>query len=701
MNVLQILPQLNYGGVEVGTVDLAQALIERGHKACVISAGGELVGRLIKMGVQHYELPVHAKSLKTLAMIQKVRAIIVKEGIDIVHARSRIPAWIAYFAIRNTDAKFVTTCHGYYSKHLLSTIMGWGEKVIVISRAIGRHMIDDFGVLPERITLIHRGIDLSKYSFDKAKYDAGWLRGKEKIIIANIGRLTPIKGHEYFIKAIHLVSHHFPQIEAWIVGGASKRHTKYVDRLKILVDKLGMNTVVKFVGVEKNIPELLKKVDLLVLSTTYPEGFGRVIIEAGASGVAVVATKVGGVTDIVDDGKHGLLVPPRDEIKMSNAIVHMLQHHTLTRTCVLNLRKKVESVFTVKTMIDNTLRVYGDVRHQRRILVIKLGAFGDIVLAIPSLRMIRKKFPKAYIAVLIDADFILCLENCPYIDEIIPFKRKDKKRQFIQMKNLIKKLRRYSFDISVDFQNNKKTHLIAFLAGISSRYGYKRDMFGSLLTHRVGSFSDPLPPVQHQFRVLSLLGVSQYDERLELWPQKEDLHYIDTIFSGAWISQKQKKVGLILGASKRWYTKRWPTENFVILSRRLIEELGCRVVLIGDLNSKKERDLFFTTRNNEVLDMIGSTTITQLVALIAKLDCIVCGDTAPLHIASAMKTKIVALFGPTDPRRHMPPGTNHKVLRRNLACAPCYKEQCSCEYRCMREINVEDVFQAVKGQLGL
>ena len=702
MKILQILPQLNYGGVEIGTIDLARALIERGHKAYVISAGGELVGQLIKMGAHHIELPVHKKSLQSLTLIHKIRSIIEKEGIDIVHARSRVPAWIAYFATRNSHAKFITTCHGYYSKHFMSTIMGWGERVIVISRAIGRHMIDDFGVIPERVTLIHRGIELKKYTFDDKRYDPERIQSKEKCIIANIGRLTPIKGHEYFIKAIHLASHQYPQIEAWIIGGGSKSKRKYEERLKVLVEKLGMNNTIKFFCVEENITAQLKKVDLLVLSTTHPEGFGRVIVEAGASGIAVVATKVGGVPDIIDDGKHGLLVPPQDEYKMSDAILKVVRDRSLARTLAFNLQKKVENAFTVKQMIDKTMSVYEDVKAERRILVIKIGALGDIILAIPSLRMIRKKYPKGFIAVLVDSTLTACLAQCPYIDEIIPFKRKDKTNRIQQMRIIVKKLRQYSFDVSVDFQNTMKTHGMAFLAGIPSRYGYRRGMCGTLLTHGVGSFRDPLPPVQHQFRILSLLGISELDERLELWPQEEDYQYIDTIFNSTWVSPDQKKVGLVLSASWRWQTKKWPIDYFVSLSEKLIRDLGCVIILIGDEQCREERDQLRARIKSQIVDMIGRTTIMQLAALMSRINCVVSSDTAPLHVASAMNTKIVSLFGPTDPRRHMPPGAHHKVLRRNLACSPCYEERCpEHHHRCMKEISVDEVYGAVKTQLEL
>jgi lipopolysaccharide heptosyltransferase II len=701
VKILQILPQLNCGGVEVGTIDLAQALIARGHRAYVISAGGELVPRLIKMGAHHYELPVDKKSFKTLATIGTIRGIIEKERIDIVHARSRVPAWVAYLATRPTNAKFVTTCHGYYSKHLMSTIMGWGERVIVISRAVGRRMIDDFHVLPERIRLIHRGVDTEMYGYDNQRYSKKRLKAKERFIIANIGRLTPIKGHEYFIRAIHLLSHQYPQIEAWIVGGSSKRKAKYCEQLKVLVAKLGMTNNVKFMGVEDNVPELLKKVDMLVLSTTYPEGFGRVIIEAGASGVAVVATKVGGVPDIIEDGVHGLLVSPQDEYKMSEAMVRIMHDPGLAHTLAANLRKKVEKFFTVEQMIDKTIAVYEEVRQTKRILVIKLGAFGDIVLAVPSLRMIRKKYPQAFIAVLVDAGLTATLEQCPYIDEVIPFKRHDKRTPIRTLNMLAKKLRKYSFDISVDFQNTTKTHLVAALAGIPARYGYKRGLFGRFLTHGVGSFDDPLAPVAHQFRVLNLLGVTECDERLELWPQEDEKRYIRCQLDQDWIKNAARRVGFVLGASTRWQSKKWPLEYYLDLAERLVRDCNCVVILIGDETASDDRDHFLMRSKVKVLDLIGKTSMAQLVALMGSLDCLVCGDTAPLHVATAMNTKTVCLFGPTDPRRHVPSGGKNSVLRRNLSCAPCYEEQCKEDHRCMREITVDEVFDTLLKQLGI
>ncbi|HNV87201.1 MAG TPA: glycosyltransferase, partial [Candidatus Omnitrophota bacterium] len=150
MKILQMLPALRSGGVETGTVDVARALKKMGHEVFVMSSGGGMVKELVKAGIPHITLPVHRKALTSLLLVKTVRDFIVRNRIDIVHARSRVPAWIGFLAARRTGAVFVTTCHGYYSTHAMSRVMGWGKEVIVISKIIGKHMQEDFGVPPER-----------------------------------------------------------------------------------------------------------------------------------------------------------------------------------------------------------------------------------------------------------------------------------------------------------------------------------------------------------------------------------------------------------------------------------------------------------------------------------------------------------------------------------------------------------------------
>src|SRR6185503_19525444 len=187
MRILQILPEMNVGGVETGTVDLAKYYVQNGHQSFVMSNGGRLVEDLERSGTRHFALPVHKKNIFKMArLIRKVRKIIVDNKIDIVHARSRVPAWIAYFACRGTDASFITTCHGYYMNRFFSQIMGWAKFIIVPSEVIGRHMIDDYHVPAEGIRRIPRSVDLDRFAGVKRHK-----KNDQSKTVAIVGRITP------------------------------------------------------------------------------------------------------------------------------------------------------------------------------------------------------------------------------------------------------------------------------------------------------------------------------------------------------------------------------------------------------------------------------------------------------------------------------------------------------------------------------
>ncbi|MDP3921581.1 MAG: lipopolysaccharide heptosyltransferase II [Candidatus Omnitrophota bacterium] len=696
MKVLQVLPSLDVGGVERGVIDLARAMRKRGEEIVVISSGGALVAQLHKMGVTHYALPVHRKSLFSLALVPRIARIIQREHVDVVHARSRVPAWLAWLAARQTQTPFVTTCHGYYSNHLLSRVMGWGKRVIVISRIIGRHMIDDFGVSPERIRLIHRGLDLQHFTHRPI------VKRTPRIFrILNIGRLSPIKGQLEFLRAVHLLRRDLQQIEVCLVGSEGKGKHKYTELLKQTVRQLGLEACVKFLGTRRDIPELLRGADLLVLSTLVPEAFGRVVIEAGAVGCPVVSTRVGGVLDIIDEGENGRLVPPGDPEAMAAAMFDSLTSVEQSTRLAENLRKKVENNFTLDQLVDKTIAVYDEVKKEKKILVIKLGAMGDVILAVPSLRMLRERFPDASISVLVDKKFAPLLKGCPYIQEVIPVERRRFPR-LLYLLRLAKSLRREGYDASVDLQNSKWTHLLAFLAAIPERFGFRRGHFGFLLNRPDRFFRVAEPPVKNQYRILSKVGVQKWDDRLELWPDAKSEKKVDEVLEEFLKdSNSSRLVGFVLGSSPKWLTKRWPLENFKALARRLQESENTRVVLIGSAEDGEIADQFLAGETAHVLNMVGKTSSRELIPLVKRLDVLVTGDTAPLHVASAVGTDIVALFGPTDPKRHMPPGNNHVVINRRLACQPCYRGTCSNEedLACLRQISIEEVFNAVRKKL--
>lgn len=690
MNILQVLPELHVGGVETGTVDLAKYLVKLGHKAVVVSNGGELVKRLESCGGIHYQLPVHKKSIPSmLRTIPKLVEIIKKEEIDIIHARSRVPAWIAYFANRKTGRVFITTCHGYYTKHFFSYVMGWAKRVIVLSNVIGRHMIDDFGVPHERIRLVPRSVDLERFRFIRPD-----TKRKEEFNVGIIGRLTPIKGHLYFIKAMAKVARSIPHLKIWIVGDVQSSKESYKEQIQILTRRLGLWHCTQFLGTQRDIPAILTNLDLLVMATTTQEAFGRVIIEAQAAGVPVVATKVGGVIDIIEEAKTGLLVPPADPAAMAEAALKVFKDPPLATKMAEAAYEKVKRLYNIERMVNSTLEVYQDAMKSHKILMIKLSSVGDVILSAPAIRAVREKFPGSKISVLVGEESKDFLLSCPYIDELLVCDLKNKDKGIRGLLSLGERLRKYDFDMVIDLQNNRKSHLLAFLSGCLKRYGYDNKKLGFLLSYRIKDEKSAVDPVTHQFRVLKMLDIALENPLLEFWPSKEDQEYVDEFLKSEWISPNQRIVGINISSSQRWLTKNWPLQHII----KLCEELGrwdVRVVITG---MEKDLDLanllVNAVKGAKPINACAKTTINQLACLIKRCSVYISTDSAPLHIAAGVGTPLVALFGPTDHRRHFPPAKESVVITRGLLCSPCYKSKCR-HTNCMESIRPEEVLKAV------
>ncbi|MFH1854409.1 MAG: GT4 family glycosyltransferase PelF [Candidatus Omnitrophota bacterium] len=694
MNILQILPRLDVGGVETGTVDISKELVKRGHNVLVVSNGGRLVKELIDSGARHIKLPVHEKSIFTvIKMVKRLRYIIKEERVNIIHARSRVPAIIAFFAARHTETVFITTAHGYYSTHLLSRVMGWSKYVIVASSIIGRHMIEDFGVPREKIRFIPRGVDLEKFKFKPIDPSSG----KTEYKIGVIGRITPIKGHRFFLQAIARVVRMFPRVKVIIVGDAPQDKPEYRDHLKSLVKKLDIERFVEFLGSRHDMPEIMSELDLLVLPSIGQEAFGRVIIEAGASGVPVIATRIGGAVDIIEDGKTGLLVKPGDIMEMVDSIIRLLKDRHLARDMVIEARKKVEKEYSLTRMAEDTVKLYEEAYSKKKILIIKIGAIGDVILSVPSIKAIRNNFPETFISVLVGIESRHVLKKCPYIDEVILYDRKEKDKGLRGLIKIGGILKHKAFDISIDLQNNRASHLMAWIGNIPQRFGYSNRKMGFLVNNKLKYLKINSGPVEGQFRILKKAGINTAgaSKRMEIWPGREDFLYIDKFLKDEWIGENQTIAGINIGGS--WETKRWPLKCFARLSDMLAAK-DIRVVVTG---SKSESGLAGELRQMtkaKIANAAGRTNVTQLAALIKRCKVYVTGDSAPMHIASAMGIDFIALFGPTDPRRHFEPVDKGVVIRKEVSCGPCYKAICN-KKTCMEKISVDEVYRLIMGRM--
>lgn len=695
MNILQILPSLDVGGVETGTIDLARHLVAQGHKAITVSSGGRLVRELDKIGARHYNLPVGKKSpLNVIKMIGKLAEIIKREDIDIIHARSRVPALIAYFACKKTGRIFITTAHGYYKKHSLSSVMGWGRFVIVASNIMAKHMVHNFGVPYDRVRLIPRGVDLAKFKFrDPSAYRS------QAFTIGMVSRITHLKGHADFIKAVSILSRQIPNLKAIIVGNAPKE--KYKEDLELLIRRLGLSETIEFIPATQDVPAVMRGMDVLVSATITPEAFGRVIMEAQASGVPVVSTKVGGVVDIIEDGKTGLLCMSQNPKDMAEKVMRLYKDKTLWTSLAEEGRRYVESNLNLEKMTEKTIGLYKEALKVQNILVIKISAIGDVILSIPSLKAIRAKYPSAFIKVLVGVQAREVLDRCPYINGVIVCDLKGKDKGAKGLWRLGRELRNSCFDIVIDLQNNRKSHILAFLSLAPMRYGYDNKKLSILLNKKVKDDAPYLDPLEHQFRTLRLAGIKPVDKTLELWPSEADEKNVQKFLEDNWLKQEQGLVGINVRASLRWVTKNWPASYIATLSDRLAKEFNIRVVLTGAKEDAELASHIAKLAKSKPIVAAGKTNIMELASLIKHFKVYLTPDSAPLHVASAVGTPVVALFGPTEPDKHVVRTNNCVVLCKSddMKCSPCYKSTCTKTNTCMKRITVDDVLEAMKGYL--
>ncbi len=328
-----------------------------------------------------------------------------------------------------------------------------------------------------------------------------------------------------------------------------------------------------------------------------------------------------------------------------------------------------------------------------KILVIKYSALGDAILIISALRAIRNKFPDAFIAILAGPKTKEVYKNCPYIDEIIMSDFKKRNAGIMGMWLLKRKIKKYKFDISIDIQNNNRSHILAFLAKIPKRYGYNRKL-GMLCNNAIENDRPYLSPIRHQFYVLKELGIVLNDDSLKLWPDKEAYDRVEKLFKEYNVKTDSVKIGINIGASKEWVTKNLSPEKI----GKLCDELNKRnldIILTGMESQFDIRDKIISNTNSKVIDLVGKTDFSVLVSLIDMLDLYITPDSAPLHIAAAMNTPFIAYFGPTDPKRHLPPANEYKLLYKDISCSPCYSKVCKLNNKCLKMITVEEIVKAV------
>lgn len=368
LRIVQILPELNSGGVERGTVEFAHYLTENGHDSHVISAGGRLVSQLTSEGSTHHTMPVHKKRLSSFFQIRPLQRQLELIQPDIIHVRSRIPAWLTWFALKSWKNSpkpgLVSTFHGLYSVSRYSEVMGAGAGVIAVSHYVKDYIGNNYPRIDlDKVTVIHRGVDTDRFTPEFVA-DDNWRNTlfsqypqlKDKPLILMPGRLSRWKGHHQFIDLMGRLQHQGVQAHGVVVGGPTPGKEDYEAEIKQLVVDKGLAADVTFLGHRSDIQQLYSISDVVCNLSQRPEPFGRTVTEALAMNVPVVAYDEAGPGESLSACFPEGLVAKGDDVGLANTVAKLLasdHSHSIQLPHEFTLRAQAEATVDVYRQVLN------------------------------------------------------------------------------------------------------------------------------------------------------------------------------------------------------------------------------------------------------------------------------------------------------------------------------------------------------------
>ncbi len=373
--IMQIIPSLGAGGAEQGCIDVAAELVKSGSTSIVVSHGGHRVPEIVRAGSIHIDLPVHSKNpLVMWRNISRLRRLIRKYDADIVHARSRAPAWSAWKACRKTKARFMTTCHAPFNisgglKRFYNSSIAKGERIIAISNYVRNYLLKNYAVDESRLRLIHRGVAIEKFHPNAVapahliKISQEWRLPDSCRIVMMPARLTRWKGPLVLIEAMAKLNR--DDVFCILIGDDQGRKDFRAEVENAIKEK-DLEGRIRIIGHCSDMPAAYMLATVIVCASTDPEGFGRVPIEAQAMGRPIVATDHGGAQETIIAGETGWLVPPSDADALAKAIGEALDMDDEKRfTMATRSMMHIAENFTKTRMLDSTMDVYAELLYEK------------------------------------------------------------------------------------------------------------------------------------------------------------------------------------------------------------------------------------------------------------------------------------------------------------------------------------------------
>ena len=359
--MLQVLPALQGGGVERGTLEVAAELVRRGQRSLVLSGGGRLLPELLAGGSEHISCTLGRKSPSCLRHIPRLRRLLKSENVDIVHARSRLPAWITWLAWSSMDAatrpRFITTIHGLYSVNAYSGVMMKGEQLIAVSDVARDYVLRYYpDVDPARVHVIYRGVDPAVFPrgfTPREAWLADWYRRypqlQHRYVITLAGRVGPRKGVFDFIALIAALKHAGHDVHGLIVGDIAACHRKLAAQLSTAVNAAGISDAISCTGFRSDIREIMSVSSAVLSLSRFPEAFGRTVNEALSLGVPVAGYDHGGVGEQLARHFPAGLVPFGNRVAMAERLAGWM----VTPPSMADVRP-----YTLPDMLNNTFDLY-------------------------------------------------------------------------------------------------------------------------------------------------------------------------------------------------------------------------------------------------------------------------------------------------------------------------------------------------------
>ena len=338
-------------------------------------------------------------------------------------------------------------------------------------------------------------------------------------------------------------------------------------------------------------------------------------------------------------------------------------------------------------------------KNIRRVLIRGVNWIGDIIITLPTIKGIHEVFPKAHLAVLVIPYLSSLFERCPFVDEIISYPKVSGFDLILKEKMLAKEISQKKFDLAVILPRSFRSALVPYLARIPFRIGYSTCKRGMLLTHRLDEGEEVLAShqVEYYYHIARSLGTTHTWELPNLFLGREDHDWAQAFLKNAGIDENHLLMGINPG-STYGTAKCWFSERYLELTQRLIRHAHAKIILVGGKDNASLINYIASNLDGQIIEAVGKD-ILQLAALLKRCHLFISNDTGPMHVAAAVGTPVVALFGSTNPVSTSPLGRGHRIIRKEVSCSPCLKRECPEDHRCMELITVDEVERVVMERL--